>query len=93
MIDATPERSATRRSATAEASVTTRIRQRLQDISAPQPETTDTDVSPVATHPPTLSRSRLFSQRFSRRRRRVAARRNLRIGSAPRGTSGPPSHN
>ena len=52
-IDATPERSATRRSATAEASVTTRIRQRLQDISAPQPETTDTDVSPVATHPPT----------------------------------------
>ena len=52
-IDATPERSATRRSATAEASVTTRIRQRLQDISAPQPETTDTDISPVATHPPT----------------------------------------
>lgn len=31
-IDATPERSSTRRSATAEASVTTRIRQRLQDI-------------------------------------------------------------
>jgi hypothetical protein len=50
-IDATPERSATRRSATAEASVTTRIRHRLQAISTPQPETTETDVSPVATHP------------------------------------------
>jgi len=52
-IDATPERSVTRRSATAAASVTTRIRQRLRDISTPQPETTDTDASPEATHPPT----------------------------------------
>jgi hypothetical protein len=41
-IDAPPERSATRRSTLAEASVTTRIRQRLQDISATQQETTDT---------------------------------------------------
>lgn len=52
-LDATPERSATRRSATAEAAVTTRIRQRLQDVSTPQPEPTDTDASLVATHPPT----------------------------------------
>jgi hypothetical protein len=52
-LDAAPERSATRRSATAEASVTTRIRQRLQNISTPQEETTDSDVSLVATHPPT----------------------------------------
>jgi hypothetical protein len=52
-IEATPERSATRRSASAEASVTTRIRQRLRDISTPQPETTDTDASPEATHRPT----------------------------------------
>jgi hypothetical protein len=51
-IDAAPERSATRRRATAEASVTTRIRQRLQDIATPQPETAETDVSPVVTHPP-----------------------------------------
>ena len=51
--EAAPERSATRRSATAEASVTTRIRRRLQDISTPQPEITETDVSPAATHPPT----------------------------------------
>jgi hypothetical protein len=51
-IDATPEQSATRRSATAEVSVTTRIRRRLQDIPTPQPETAETDVSPVATHPP-----------------------------------------
>jgi hypothetical protein len=41
-IDAAPERSATRRNATAAASVTTRIRHRLQDISATQQETTDT---------------------------------------------------
>jgi hypothetical protein len=52
-IEATPERSATRRRATAEASVTTRIHQRLRDISTQQPETTDTDVSPEATHPST----------------------------------------
>ena len=52
-LDATPERSATRRNATAEAAVTTRIRQRLQDIATPHPEPTDTDVSPVAMHPPT----------------------------------------
>jgi hypothetical protein len=49
-IDATPERSATRRSATAEASVTTRIRQRLQDISATQQETTDTS-APLPVQP------------------------------------------
>src|SRR5262245_14797746 len=52
-IDATPERSTSRRSATAEASVTTRIRQRLRDISTSQPETTDADVSPEVTHPST----------------------------------------
>jgi hypothetical protein len=52
-IEATPQRSATRRNATGEVSVTTRIRHRLQAISTPQPETTDTDVSPAATHPPT----------------------------------------
>jgi hypothetical protein len=51
-IEPAPERSSTRRAATTEAAVTTRIRHRLQDISTPQPETTDADVSPVATHPP-----------------------------------------
>jgi hypothetical protein len=54
-IESTPERSSSRRSATMEEAVTTRIRNRAQAQAAPQPEATVEDSVPVDAQPETLT--------------------------------------